>query len=45
MVNNNEVARLERELAQARNAALANGMGVKMRLQAAQVQLRTRPTR
>ena len=40
MANNAEAARLERELAQARTAALANGMGVKSRLQAVQVQLR-----
>lgn len=40
MVNNGEAARLERELAHARTAALANGMGVKSRLQAVQVQLR-----
>jgi hypothetical protein len=38
IVNNGEAARLERELAHARTAALANGMGVKSRLQAVQVQ-------
>jgi kinetochore protein NDC80 len=40
MVNNGEASRLERELAHARTAALANGMGVKSRLQAVQVELR-----
>jgi len=38
--SNSEATRLERELAQARNAALANGMGVKARLQALQFELR-----
>lgn len=36
-----EAARLERDLAHARTAALANGMGVKSRLQALQFELRT----
>jgi hypothetical protein len=40
LVANNEATRLERDLAQARTAALANGMGVKSRLQALQLQLR-----
>ncbi|TFK42900.1 HEC/Ndc80p family-domain-containing protein [Crucibulum laeve] len=37
---NNEAARLERDLAHARTAALANGMGVKSRLQALQFDYR-----
>jgi kinetochore protein NDC80 len=36
IVSNSEAMRLERELALAKNAALANGMGVKARLQAVQ---------
>lgn len=39
MVANGEAARLERDLAHARTAALANGMGVKSRLQALQFEL------
>ena len=34
-----EAARLERDLAHARTAALANGLGVKSRLQALQFEL------
>jgi kinetochore protein NDC80 len=40
LVANSEAARLERDLAHARTAALANGMGVKSRLQALQFKLR-----
>ncbi|KDQ33536.1 hypothetical protein PLEOSDRAFT_1061192 [Pleurotus ostreatus PC15] len=40
LVSNAEAARLERELAHARTAALANGMGVKSRLQALQFDYR-----
>ena len=40
MVANAEAVRLERETANARTAALANGMGVKTRLQALQFELR-----
>jgi len=40
LVANNEATRLERDLAQARTAALANGMGVKSRLQALQLHYR-----
>ncbi|KAJ7752073.1 HEC/Ndc80p family-domain-containing protein [Mycena metata] len=36
-VANNEAERLQRDVAQARTAALANGMGVKSRLQALQI--------
>ncbi|THH14706.1 hypothetical protein EW146_g5652 [Bondarzewia mesenterica] len=39
-VNNAEAARLERELAQARTAALAHGVGVKSRLQGLQIAYR-----
>lgn len=39
LVANGEAARLERDLAHARTAALANGMGVKSRLQALQFEL------
>ncbi|PCH38332.1 hypothetical protein WOLCODRAFT_88019 [Wolfiporia cocos MD-104 SS10] len=39
-VSNNEAARLERDLAQARTAAMANGVGVKSRLQALQIAYR-----
>ncbi|KAH9934885.1 HEC/Ndc80p family-domain-containing protein [Fomitopsis serialis] len=37
LVSNAEATRLERDLAQARTAALANGVGVKSRLQALQI--------
>ncbi|OBZ75594.1 putative kinetochore protein NDC80 [Grifola frondosa] len=37
LVSNAEAARLERDLAQARTAAMANGVGVKSRLQALQI--------
>ncbi|KAJ6623413.1 HEC/Ndc80p family-domain-containing protein [Mycena sp. CBHHK59/15] len=40
LVANGEAARLERDLAHARTAALANGMGVKSRLQALQFDYR-----
>ncbi|KAF8892608.1 HEC/Ndc80p family-domain-containing protein [Infundibulicybe gibba] len=40
LVANGEAQRLERDLAQARTAALANGMGVKSRLQAIQFDYR-----
>jgi kinetochore protein NDC80 len=40
LIANNEAARLERDLAQARTAAIANGMGVKSRLQALQLSYR-----
>ncbi|KAH7916015.1 HEC/Ndc80p family-domain-containing protein [Hygrophoropsis aurantiaca] len=40
MVSNAEAARLEKELAQARTAALSNGMGVKSRLQTLQFNYR-----
>ncbi|KAL0947142.1 hypothetical protein HGRIS_013270 [Hohenbuehelia grisea] len=40
MVSNAEAARLERDLAQARTAALSSGMGVKSRLQALQFNYR-----
>ncbi|KII88961.1 hypothetical protein PLICRDRAFT_53458 [Plicaturopsis crispa FD-325 SS-3] len=40
LVSSREAERLERELAQARTAALANGMGVKSRLQALQIEYR-----
>lgn len=40
LVANQEATRLERDLAQARTAALANGMGVKSRLQALQFDYR-----
>jgi len=40
LIANNEAARLERDLAHARTAALANGMGVKSRLQALQFDYR-----
>jgi len=40
LVANGEAARLERDLAHARTAALANGMGVKSRLQAVQFDYR-----
>ena len=39
LIANNEAARLERDLAQARTAAIANGMGVKSRLQTLQLRL------
>lgn len=42
MVSSQEAARLERDLAHARTNALANGMGVKSRLQALQFELRFR---
>jgi hypothetical protein len=41
LVANGEAARLERDLAHARTAALANGMGVKSRFQALQFELST----
>ena len=37
MVGNAEASRLERDLAAARTAAMANGVGVKSRLQALQI--------
>ncbi|KAF8737699.1 hypothetical protein AX14_012469 [Amanita brunnescens Koide BX004] len=40
LVASNEAARLDRDLAQARTAAIANGMGVKSRLQALQLSYR-----
>ncbi|EMD38609.1 hypothetical protein CERSUDRAFT_135519 [Gelatoporia subvermispora B] len=40
LVSNAEASRLERELAQARTAAMANGVGVKSRLQALQIAYR-----
>ncbi|KAF8633723.1 hypothetical protein AX17_004381 [Amanita inopinata Kibby_2008] len=40
LVASNEAARLERDLAHARTAAIANGMGVKSRLQALQLSYR-----
>ncbi|KZT11476.1 uncharacterized protein LAESUDRAFT_272490 [Laetiporus sulphureus 93-53] len=40
VVSNAETARLERELAQARTAAMANGVGVKSRLQGLQIAFR-----
>ena len=40
MVSSQEAARLERDLAHARTNALANGMGVKSRLQVSQFELR-----
>ncbi|KAI0933915.1 hypothetical protein AcV5_005931 [Taiwanofungus camphoratus] len=40
LVSNAEAARLERDLAQARTAAMANGVGVKSRLQAIQIAYR-----
>ncbi|TFY81964.1 hypothetical protein EWM64_g2047 [Hericium alpestre] len=40
LVSNAEATRLERDLAQARTAALANGVGVKSRLQALQIAYR-----
>ena len=40
MVSSQEAARLERDLAHARTNALANGMGVKSRLQVLQFELR-----
>jgi len=40
MVSSQEAARLERDLAHARTNALANGMGVKSRLQALQFDYR-----
>jgi kinetochore protein NDC80 len=42
LVANGDAGRLERDLAHARTAALANGMGVKSRLQALQFELRIR---
>jgi kinetochore protein NDC80 len=39
LVANGEAERLEKDLAHARTAALANGMGVKSRLQALQFTL------
>ncbi|CCM02890.1 uncharacterized protein FIBRA_05004 [Fibroporia radiculosa] len=40
LVSNAEASRLERDLAQARTAAMANGVGVKSRLQALQIAYR-----